>query len=132
MRNSFRKLSSKIKKRFKPKFILEVGSNDGAFLRNFNKKIIVGVEPCKNLASITKKKGYKTFSEYWNINLAKKITKKNIVDVIYSANTLSHIKNFSEIFRAINLSLNKKGVLILEDPSLMECIKKVLKEILRF
>tara|TARA_B100000579_G_C22818232_1_gene849090 strand:- start:477 stop:1655 length:1179 start_codon:yes stop_codon:yes gene_type:complete len=125
MRNSFRELSSKIKKRFKPKFILEVGSNDGAFLRNFNKKIIVGVEPCKNLANITKKKGYKTFSEYWNIDLAKKITKKNKVDLIYSANTLSHIKNFSEIFRAINLSLNKKGVLILEDPSLMECIKKV-------
>ncbi len=125
MRNSFRKLSLKIKKRFNPKFILEVGSNDGAFLRNFNKKNIVGVEPCKNLAMITKKKGYKTFSEYWNTNLAKKITKKSKVDLIYSANTLSHIKNFSEIFRAVNLSLNKKGILILEDPSLMECIKKV-------
>jgi hypothetical protein len=125
MRNSFKLLSIKIKKRFKPKFILEVGSNDGAFLRNFNKKHIVGVEPCKNLARITKKNGYKTFSEYWNTNLAKKITKKRKVDLIYSANTLSHIKNFSEIFRAINLSLNKKGVLILEDPSLMECIKKV-------
>tara|TARA_B100000989_G_scaffold226120_1_gene173331 strand:+ start:3546 stop:4724 length:1179 start_codon:yes stop_codon:yes gene_type:complete len=125
MRDAFLKLSKKIKKRFNPGLILEVGSNDGAFMFNFNKKNIVGVEPCKNLAKITKKKGYKTFSNYWNINLAKKITKKTKVDLIYSANTLSHIKNFSEIFKAINLSLNRKGILILEDPSLMKCIKNV-------
>jgi len=125
MRNSFKKFSHKIKKRFKPNLVLEIGSNDGAFISNFNKKKIIGVEPCKNLARITKNKGYKTFVEYWNVNLAKKITKKNKVDVIYSANTLSHIKNFSEIFRAVNVSLNKNGVLILEDPSLLECIKNV-------
>ena len=87
--------------------------------------MIIGVEPCKNLAQITKRKGYKTFAEYWNVNLAKKITKKDKVDIIYSANTLSHIKNFSEIFKAVNISLNNNGVLILEDPSLLECLKKV-------
>tara|TARA_B100000989_G_scaffold291180_1_gene265350 strand:- start:2294 stop:3472 length:1179 start_codon:yes stop_codon:yes gene_type:complete len=124
MRKAFKQFSTKIKKRFKPNSILEIGSNDGTFLKNFSKKNIVGVEPCKNLARITKKKGYRTFSEYWNQKLAKKITKTNKVDLIYSANTLSHIKNFSEIFKAINLSLNEKGILILEDPSLLECIKK--------
>ena len=124
MRKAFKKFSNKIKKKFNPNTILEIGSNDGAFLKNFSKKKIVGVEPCKNLARITKKKGYKTFSEYWSPRLAKKITKEKKVDLIYSANTLSHIKNFSEIFKAINLSLNKTGILILEDPSLLECIKK--------
>ncbi len=125
MRNSFKKFSFKIKKKFKPNLVLEIGSNDGAFISNFKKNEIIGVEPCKNLAQITKIKGYKTFAEYWNVNLAKKITKKNKVDIIYSANTLSHIKNFSEIFKAVNISLNKKGILILEDPSLLECLKKV-------
>ena len=125
MRNSFKKFSYKIKKKFKPNLVLEIGSNDGAFISNFNKNMIIGVEPCKNLAQITKRKGYKTFAEYWNVNLAKKITKKDKVDIIYSANTLSHIKNFSEIFKAVNISLNKNGVLILEDPSLLECLKKV-------
>ena len=72
-----------------------------------------------------KKKGYRTYCNYWNVNLAKKITKKNKVDIIYSANTLSHIKNYSEIFRAIDISLNKKGILILEDPSLLECLKNL-------
>ena len=125
MRNSFQKFSQKVKRKFKPNLVLEIGSNDGAFISNFDKKKVIGVEPCRNLAQITKNKGYKTFAEYWNVYLAKKITKKNKVDVIYSANTLSHIKNFSEIFRAVNISLNKNGVLILEDPSLLECIKNV-------
>jgi len=125
MRNSFKKFSFKIKKKFKPNLVLEIGSNDGAFISNFNKNMIIGVEPCKNLAQITRRKGYKTFAEYWNVNLAKKITKKDKVDIIYSANTLSHIKNFSEIFKAVNISLKKNGVLILEDPSLLECLKKV-------
>ena len=94
-------------------------------LKNFKKNCVIGVEPCKNLAKITRDKGYKTFSEYWDVSLAKKISKKQKIDVIYSANTLSHIENFSEIFKAVNLSLSDKGILILEDPSLLECIKNV-------
>ena len=35
---------------------MEIGSNDGVFLKNFPRKKVVGVEPCKNLAEITKKK----------------------------------------------------------------------------
>ena len=125
MKKAFRKLSNKIKKRFNPKTILEIGSNDGPFLKNFNKKNIIGIEPCKNLAKITKNMGYTTISEYWDTKLAKKLTKKKKFDVIYSANTLSHIKNISDIFKAIEFSLNDNGILILEDPSLLECIKNL-------
>ena len=53
---SFKKLSKKIKKKFKPKKFLEIGSNDGAFIKNFSIKKAICVEPCSNLAKITKKK----------------------------------------------------------------------------
>ena len=56
MRKSFKDFANKIKKKFKPKFIIEIGSNDGAFIKNFNRKNVVGVEPCKNLAQITRQK----------------------------------------------------------------------------
>lgn len=56
MLDSFKTMSKKLKLKFKPRFVIEIGSNDGAFIKNFNRKIVVGVEPCKNLASITKKK----------------------------------------------------------------------------
>ena len=125
MRSSFINLAKKIKRRFNPNFVLEIGSNDGAFIKNFKKNQAVGVEPCKNLALITKKKNFKIYSEFWSIKLAKKITKNKKADLIYSANTLSHIKNFNEIFKAIKHSLSDNGILILEDPSLLECLKKV-------
>ncbi len=123
MLKSFKNISTMIKKRFNPKFIIEIGSNDGAFLYNFNRKNIIGIEPCKNIATITMKKKYKTIDKYWTKNLARFVTKNNKCDLIYSANTLSHIENLNETFGAINIALSKEGVLILEGPSLLPCIK---------
>ena len=125
MLNSFKNLSKKIKNRFKPIKFLEIGSNDGALIKNFNKTQAVCVEPCLNLAKITKKMGYFTYNNYWNLNLAKKIKNKfNNIDVIYSANTLTHINDLDDVFKSISYLLNKNGILIIEDPSFLECIKK--------
>ena len=116
MQNSFYKLSLEIKKRFKPKKILEIGSNDGVLIRNFNNKQVIGVEPCKNLALITKKMGYLTYNNYWTYKLAKKILLKNKkIDLIYSANTLTHISNLNEVFKSISYLLSTNGILIIED-----------------
>ena len=38
MLNSFKNLADKINNKFKPNFIMEIGSNDGSFIKNFNKK----------------------------------------------------------------------------------------------
>ena len=125
MRTSFKQLSNEIKKKFNPKLLLEIGSNDGALLTNFDKDRAIGVEPCKNLAKITKAKKYYTYDDYWDFKLSSKIKKKfKEVDLIYSANTLTHISNLNEVFKSINLILSDEGVLIIEDPSLLECIKK--------
>ncbi len=122
---SFENLSNEIKKKFKPKLFLEIGSNDGALIKNFNIKNTVCVEPCTNLAKITKKKGYFTYAKYWDYNLSNEIKKKfNSVDVIYAANTLTHIANLREVFKSVCNILSNNGVLIIEDPSLLECIKK--------
>jgi methylation protein EvaC len=124
MRSSFKQLSCEIKKKFNPKLLLEIGSNDGALLTHFDKDRAIGVEPCKNLAKITRAKRYYTYDDYWDLKLSSKIKKKfSEVDLIYSANTLTHISNLNEVFKSINLILSYEGVLIIEDPSLLECIK---------
>ena len=38
MKKSFRDFAKKITNRFKPKFVIEIGSNDGAFIKNFSRK----------------------------------------------------------------------------------------------
>ena len=117
MLTSFKKLSNELKKNYKPKKILEIGSNDGSFLRNFSKNITIGIEPCSNIEKITKRKGFDTYAEYWSKKLAKKLVKKyQNVDLIYSANTITHIKNLDQVFKSILLILSKNGKLIIEDP----------------
>jgi len=125
MRNSFKKLSDEIKKRFNPNLLLEIGSNDGALIKNFDKNKVIGVEPCKNLAKITKKIDFKTYDKYWDFKLAKKIKREfKSVDVIYSANTITHISNLDNVFKSICHILAENGVVIIEDPSLLQCLKK--------
>ena len=125
MLKSFKDLSKLINKKFKPNKILEIGSNDGSFIKNFYKKKVIGIEPCSNVEKITKKNGFNTYAKYWNSKTANKILEKDgKVDLIYSANTISHIQNLNEVFQSINLILSENGVLIIEDPSLLECLKK--------
>ena len=125
MLKSFKDLSKLINKKFKPNKILEIGSNDGSFIKNFSKKKVIGIEPCSNVEKITKKNGFNTYAKYWNSKTANKILEKDgKVDLIYSANTISHIQNLNEVFQSINVILSENGVLIIEDPSLLECLKK--------
>ena len=124
MKESFYKLSKEIQSKFKYSLILEIGSNDGALISHFKRNKVIGVEPCSNLAQITKKKGLTTYDDYWDFDLAKKLKKKyDNVDLIYSANTITHISNLNDVFKSINHLLAKDGILIIEDPSLLECIK---------
>ena len=124
MRLAFKQIAKKLFKRFKPKKIMEIGSNDGVFLKNFKKKSVIAVEPCKNLARITKKM-FKTYDEFWNLKLSKKLIKekKGEIDLIFSANTISHIPNLEETFTGINNILSKDGVFVIEDPSLLKVLQ---------
>ena len=125
MQKSFKDLAQQIKKKINPKKILEIGSNDGSFLKNFDKKISIGIEPCANVEKITKRQKFNTIPKYWNSKLAKSILKKyGEIDLIYSANTISHIEGLNDVFKSIKIVLSPKGVLILEDPSLLECLKR--------
>jgi len=124
MQKAFSSVAKKLQKRFKPKLSMEIGSNDGVFLKNFNKKKIIAVEPCLNLARITQKLGYKTYPKFWNKSLANKILKnKKKYDLIYSANTISHIPNLKETFDSIYKTLSDEGVFVFEDPYMGSVLK---------
>ena len=124
MRKSFKSISDKLVKKFRPAVSMEIGSNDGVFIKNFSKKKVIAVEPCKNLAKITKGLGYFTYDKFWNLSLAKKILKSHgKLDLIYSANTISHIPNLNETFKSISLTLSNKGVFVFEDPYIGSVIK---------
>lgn len=125
MTESFKKLSKKIIRVFNPKLILEIGSNDGSLVKNFNKKKVICVEPCKNLAIITKNKGFKTYDDYWDIKLAKKIKSKyQKFDLIIANNVLAHIPNINSFVKGIKTILHNKGIATIEFQYVVDLIKK--------
>jgi len=125
IKDHYRDLSIKLKKKIKFKNILEIGSNDGAFAKNFDKKKIICVEPCLEVGNELKKKNYIVYKEYFDEKLSKKLKfKYHNFDLIFSANTITHINNLRLVFKNIYNILSDDGVFILEEPSFLECFKK--------
>ena len=121
----FRDLSKKIKKRLKPQNILEIGCNDGTFASNFNKSDITCIEPCGDVALEAKKKKLKVYVGYFDNLLVKKLIKNHKkFDLIFSANTITHISNLHSVFYNVSRILEDNGTFIIEEPSLLETIKK--------
>ena len=124
MQLHFKKLSNECKKKIKKVKCLEIGSNDGVFIKNFSKKSTVAVEPCSNLANLTKKSGYTTYPVFWNKKISNKILiKHGKRNLIFSANTISHIEKLDEVFISVKKLLDNNGIFIFEDPYILSVLK---------
>ena len=126
MVNHFSTFSEELKKCWtngsRPK-VLEIGSNDGVFLKNWETENTFAVEPCGNFAEETNALGYKTYNDFWDRSLAEQIkTDNGSMDLIFAANCMCHIPNLDETFAAIELLLSDNGLFIFEDPSLASMI----------
>jgi methylation protein EvaC len=103
--------------------ILEIGSNDGVFIKNLNPKFTISVEPCSNFAKETQDMGYTTYPEFWTQELSNKILKNHgKQDIIFAANCICHIPDLDQTFNAVKSLLSDNGTFIFEDPSLAEVI----------
>jgi len=124
MRNHFKIIANKIKKISSGK-ILEIGSNDGVFLFNFEPTKAISVEPCGNFSNILNNSGYKSYTNFWNINVANEIISNHgKMDIIYAANCMCHIPEINSAFKAVSNTLSNNGIFIFEDPSLEEVINR--------
>ena len=130
MKKHWNKLSKKIIKKSKLKtrsFVVEIGSNDGIFLKNIAKKKInhLGVDASKNVCEIAKSKGINSLNDFFNIKTAKKIKHKyGKADVIVSTNTMHHIEDINSVVKGMYELIKDDGIIITEDPSLKEMLKK--------
>jgi len=125
MRDHFKEIATSLTKEFSPKKILEIGSNDGVFLKNFNKNDAISVEPCGNFAKMTCAMGYSTYQKFWNAQLAEDIVENHgKQDLIFSANCICHIHNLEEAFESISRVMSERGTFIFEDPSLLKMMSR--------
>ena len=118
---------SKLQDLNKDSFVVEIGSNDGIMLENFvaSKVPCLGIEPSKNVAKVAMGKGIEVVTEFFDQDLAEKISKTHQqADAILSANVMCHIPYMHSIYGGVKVLLKENGVFIFEDPYLGEIIKK--------
>lgn len=129
----FKDISNTIKKKIiknKKCNLLEIASNDGTFLKNFNKnkKIkTVGIDPSSYMCRLAKKNKIKNIiNDFFDNKSSNKIRKKyGNFDLIYAANVFNHIDNPYEFLRNCKNLLKKDGIVILEFPDLDQLLKKI-------
>ena len=99
MQVHFEQAAISLQKRLNPKKVLEVGSNSGIFIKHFPSDSSIAVEPCSNFAKLTNDMGIKTYDEFWNDEVCDKIlTEHGAMDLIYSANTFSHVQDLDDCY----------------------------------
>jgi methylation protein EvaC len=122
----FKETAEMLMEEFNPLTVMEIGSNDGVFLKNWANDYTIGVEPCGNFAKITEDMGYQTYSEFWTTELSEKIKNDGHVDfdLIYAANCICHVQDLDDTFQAVKNILSKNGVFVFEDPSLLRMLER--------
>ncbi len=126
----FKQYADWIKKNYfkKVKNLIEIGSNDGTFLKNFSSKKVnnIGIEPSKNVANVAKKNGIKTINSFFNYrNVSKLKNLQNNTDIICAANAICHVPKLKDLIKGVDFLLSQNGLFIFEEPYLGSMYKKV-------
>jgi methylation protein EvaC len=108
-------------------FIVEIGSNDGVMLRTVAAagQRHLGVEPCDNLAQLAERASIQVLNRYFDEATAEEIAARHgPADVVFSANTVSHISRLGSVLRGVSALLSKTGVFVFEDPYFLDIVQR--------
>lgn len=117
----FREFARNVEERFlkREDFIVEIGSNDGTWLKNFinldaNYKVL-GIDPSTNVVLRALERGIPTVSQFFSERLAKQIAFEwGKAKVIMGANCIAHLNDLHDLMRGVKALLKDDGVFIVE------------------
>lgn len=103
--------------------VIDIGSNDGTFLKNFTTRI-VGFDPAENIAKEANADGVPTVCDYFTAESAWKILNEyGQAKVITATNVFAHVNNLYDFMAGVNLLLQQDGVFVVEVPHFLELYK---------
>jgi methylation protein EvaC len=112
----FEDLADQIKLR-NPRFVLDVGSNDGVLLRPLQSRKVkcVGVDPSENVSAIANKEGLETIVGFFDFETAKTIEDKHgKPDLICASSVFTHLQDPRDFFTIADSLLAKNGEILVE------------------
>ncbi len=106
--------------------VLEIGSNDGIFLKAFKSHKVLGIEPSDNVADVAKSLGIETITEFFSQGLARRIVQeRGKFKAIFSANVILNIIDIHDLLEGVRILLEDNGVFIFENPYIRDILEKV-------
>ena len=100
--------------------VVELASNDGYLLQYFLARGIpvLGIEPAKNVAQTAIKKGIPTVTEFFGVELARKLARDGRkADLLLGNNVLPHVPDINDFVGGMKILLKPQGVITMEFPA---------------
>ncbi len=110
-------------------FIVDVGSNDGAFLKFFRDKgmRVLGVDPATNVAEFANASGIETLPLMFDMATASQIRSDyGPADIITANNVFAHTDDMQGMLCSVRSLLGDKGLFYFEVSYLLDVIDKML------
>jgi SAM-dependent methyltransferase len=102
-------------KRFNPKFVVEIASNDGTLLRQFTGARKLGVEPSANVAKVAQVAAIPTIVEPFGRKVAADIVSLDgWPDLVIANNVIAHVSDLDDFVGGLADLLGPKGTAIIE------------------
>ncbi len=110
----------------KKSFVVDIGSNDGIFLKPLKEKGIrfIGIEPAKNIAKIANENNLETLNSYFDQKISKKIENKyGKADLVTAFNVFAHSDKLKDIAKNASDILKGNGVFLFEVQYFLDTLK---------
>ena len=105
--------------------VVEVASNDGYLLRNFQTAGVpcLGIEPTLACANAAREIGIETMVEFFGVELAQKLKKSGYgADLTAANNVLAHVPDINDFVSGFRELLNEQGAATFEFPHLLNLV----------
>lgn len=96
----------------RPLFVVEVASNDGTFLRQFQERghRVLGIDPAENIARIANEQGVPTWAEFFGRKVAEEIIRQHgHTDFVFARNVLPHVAHVHDVVSGMGHCLSANG-----------------------
>ncbi|RFU39006.1 class I SAM-dependent methyltransferase [Actinomadura logoneensis] len=121
-----RRLAAEVRDRPDP-FVVEVGCNDGGILPTLARAGVrhLGVDPSGRAAAEAAGRGARVLTAFFGPESAAEVrAAEGPADLVYSANTVSHVPDLASVFAGADLLLARDGRMVFEDPYLGDILAR--------
>lgn len=109
--------------------IVDVGSNDGLFLKEFQKRglKVLGIDPAREIARKATESGIETLAKYYDIELARELmNERGPAKIMTANNAMANVDNMVEFIQSIRQLLASDGVFIFETGYLLKLVQNMV------